>query len=181
MGFGGRNAQDKPSTRVILLDEPGLRNWNGKRMQLGEDAMASDVRDAEARLDESTAIVAPGDPPPSNLKNPSEVGLSSLSVILGIRLIHPSSAPVSRSMPATICVSSSILNFTRSICRSSRATRGVSQLAVLHSAGPLVSWSKRGTIRRCGTLEAHPISAATGRFVTESECGLGADVTTKDG
>jgi hypothetical protein len=62
MGFVGRNAQDKPSTRVILLDEPGLRNWNGKRMQLGEDAMASDVRDAEARLDESTAIVAPGDP-----------------------------------------------------------------------------------------------------------------------
>jgi len=31
-------------------------------MQLGEDAMASDVRDAEAWLDESTAIVAPGYP-----------------------------------------------------------------------------------------------------------------------
>jgi len=62
MGLVGRNAQDKPSTRVILLDEPGLRNGNCKRMQLGEDAMASDVRDAEARPDESTAIVAPGDP-----------------------------------------------------------------------------------------------------------------------
>jgi hypothetical protein len=47
---------------VVLLDEPSFRNWNGKRMQLGEDAMASDVRDAETRLDESTAIVAPGDP-----------------------------------------------------------------------------------------------------------------------
>ncbi len=62
MGFVGRNAQDKPSTGVILLDEPGLRNGNRMRMQLGEDAMANDVRDAEARLDESTAIVAPGDP-----------------------------------------------------------------------------------------------------------------------
>jgi hypothetical protein len=47
---------------VILFDEPSLRNWNGKRMQLGEDAMASDMRDAEARLDESTALVAPRDP-----------------------------------------------------------------------------------------------------------------------
>jgi hypothetical protein len=62
MGFVERNAQDKPSMRVILFDEPGLRNWNGKRMQLGDGAMASDVRDAEARLDASTVIVAPGDP-----------------------------------------------------------------------------------------------------------------------
>ena len=79
-------------------------------------------------------IVTPMAPPPSNVKNPSEVGLSSSSMILGIKLIHPSSAPVSRAMYATICVSSSMLNFTRSICRSSRATRGVSQLAALHSA-----------------------------------------------
>ncbi len=88
-------------------------------------------------------IVTPMAPPPSNVKNPSEVGLSSSSMILGIKLIHPSSAPVSRAMHATICVSSSMLNFTRSICRSSRATRGVSQLAALHSAGPPMSWSNR--------------------------------------
>jgi len=62
MGLVGRNAQDKPSTRVILLDEPGLRDWNGTRIQLGDGTMASDVRDAEARLDESTALLAPGDP-----------------------------------------------------------------------------------------------------------------------
>lgn len=62
MGFVGRNTQDEPSTRVVLFDEPGLRNWNGKRLQLGDDAMASDVRDAEARLVAPTLIVAPGDP-----------------------------------------------------------------------------------------------------------------------
>jgi len=47
---------------MILFDEPGARDWNGKRMQLGGDAMASDVRDAEARPDGSTVTVVPGDP-----------------------------------------------------------------------------------------------------------------------
>lgn len=62
MGFVGRNAQDQPAARVILFDKPGLRNRNGKRTQPAGGALASEVRDTEARLDASTAIQAPGDP-----------------------------------------------------------------------------------------------------------------------
>ena len=62
MGLVGRNAQDKPSTRVILLDEPSLRNGEGERKQLGGGAMASDVTDTEARLAEFTASVVRRDP-----------------------------------------------------------------------------------------------------------------------
>jgi hypothetical protein len=47
---------------MILFDEPRLGNRNGERMQLGEDAMASPVRDSEARRDESAAAVGCGDP-----------------------------------------------------------------------------------------------------------------------
>ena len=106
MGLVVRNAQDKPSTRVILFDEPGLRNWNGKRMQLGEDAMASDMRDAEARLDESMALVAPRDPgahrdtdgaATEQREEPERRWPLVIVGDLGIRLIHPSSAPVSRA------------------------------------------------------------------------------------
>jgi hypothetical protein len=62
MRFVRRNAQDKSSTRVVLLDEPSLRNGNGKRTQLGDGAMAGDVRDAETRPRVSTAIAFPRDP-----------------------------------------------------------------------------------------------------------------------
>lgn len=68
-------------------------------------------------------IVIPILPPPNSVKNPSEVGLSSSSVILGMRLIHPSLAPLSCTMKATTGVrSSSTPNFSCSIRRRSRAT-----------------------------------------------------------
>jgi len=62
MGFVRRNTQDEPSARVILFDEPVLRNRNRKRMQFGEDAMASSVSNPDARSHESTATVASGGP-----------------------------------------------------------------------------------------------------------------------
>jgi hypothetical protein len=62
MGFVGRNLQDEPSTRVILFDEPALRDRNCKRTQLGEDAMASSMRDPEPWAYDSTAAVASRDP-----------------------------------------------------------------------------------------------------------------------
>jgi hypothetical protein len=43
-------------------------------------------------------IVSPVLPPLNSVKNLSEVGLSSSSLILGIRLIHPSSALPNRAM-----------------------------------------------------------------------------------
>lgn len=60
--FVGRNAQDQSTAGVILLDEPGCRYWNVERAQLGENAVARGVCDAEARLIHSTTVAAPGDP-----------------------------------------------------------------------------------------------------------------------
>lgn len=45
MGFVGGHSQDEPSTRVILFDEPGLRNRQAKSMQFGGGATAGHVRD----------------------------------------------------------------------------------------------------------------------------------------
>jgi hypothetical protein len=81
-------------------------------------------------------IVSPLAPPLNNVKKPNEVGFSSCSPILGIRLIHPSSALASFAMHATTGVRSPTVNFTRSIRRPSRATGGVSQPAAVACRRP---------------------------------------------
>jgi len=60
--FVGWEAQDEPSTGVILFDTPSVGNWNAKRTEPKDGATAGDLGDAEARLDAPTAAVAPWDP-----------------------------------------------------------------------------------------------------------------------
>ena len=140
-------------------------------MQFGEDAMAGSVGNAEAWTREPVAAVASGTqvhivtllPPPLNsVKNPSEVGLSSLSLILGTALIQPSSASASRAMSATTCAGSSTVNSTRSISRRLRAT--VRSIAAASGPDCLPCWSRFEGVSAGPTfghhLEARHVSAS---------------------